>query len=118
EVPAECRDACAAELERYRHALELLDTAAANPLTAFQHAATEGRVSLAASSATHAVLPLLATRAAMRLQLDAGIRSHRRRFGWDGGFWIPECAYDPGLECGLARAGVEWFCVDQSAHEE
>ncbi len=25
-----------------------------------------------------------------------GIRSHRRRFGWDGGFWLPECAYAPG----------------------
>ena len=56
--------------------------------------------------------------AGLRLQLDAGIRSHRRRFGWDGGFWLPECAYDPGLEWGLARAGVEWFCVDQSRHEE
>ena len=73
---------------------------------------------MATSSATHAVLPLLATRAGLRLQLDAGIRSHRRRFGWDGGFWLPECAYRPGLEWQLAEAGVEWFCVDQSAHEE
>ena len=39
------------------------------------------------------------------LQLDAGIRSHRRRFGWDGGFWLPECAYAPGLEWRLAEAG-------------
>ena len=75
-------------------------------------------MALAASSATHALLPLLATRAGLRLQLDAGIRSHRRRFGWDGGFWLPECAYEPGLEWGLAERGVEWFCVDQSAHEE
>ena len=78
----------------------------------------QGRVALAASAATHAVLPLLATRAGVRLQLDAGIRSHRRRFGWDGGFWLPECAYAPGLEWRLAEAGVSWFCVDQSAHEE
>ena len=75
-------------------------------------------MALAASSATHALLPLLATRAGLRLQLDAGIRSHRRRFGWDGGFWLPECAYEPGLEWALAERGVEWFCVDQSAHEE
>ena len=33
------------------------------------------------SSATHAVLPLLATAAGVRLQLEAGIASHRRRFG-------------------------------------
>ncbi len=83
----------------------------------FRGAAAEGRVALAASSATHAVLPLLATRAGLRLQLDAGIRSHRRRFGWDGGLWLPECAYSPGLEWRLAEHGVRWFCVDQSAHE-
>jgi 1,4-alpha-glucan branching enzyme len=118
DVPAECRPACAAERDRYRRALELLDAAGGDPLAPFQRAAGEGRVALAASSATHALLPLLATRAGLRLQLDAGVRSHRRRFGWDGGFWLPECAYDPGLEWGLAAAGVEWFCVDQSAHEE
>jgi 1,4-alpha-glucan branching enzyme len=116
EVPAECRPACEAELARYRHALELLDAAAGDPLAPFQRAAAEGRVALATSAATHAVLPLLATREGLRLQLDAGIRSHRRRFGWDGGFWLPECAYAPGLEWRLAEQGVEWFCVDQSAH--
>ena len=118
EVPAECRPACEAELARYRRALELLDAAGGDPLAPFQRAAGEGGVALAASSATHAVLPLLATREGLRLQLDAGIRSHRRRFGWGGGFWLPECAYVPGLEWRLAEQGVEWFCVDQSAHEE
>ncbi len=118
EVPAECRPAVEAEHARYRHALELLDGVGGEPLLAFQRAAAEGRVALAASSATHAVLPLLATRAGLRLQLDAGIRSHRRRFGWDGGFWLPECAYAPGLEWRLAEAGVGWFCIDQSAHEQ
>jgi 1,4-alpha-glucan branching enzyme len=117
EVPAECRDACEAELARYRRALELLDGHGGDPLRAFQSAAGEGRVALAASSATHAVLPLLATREGMRLQLDAGIRSHRRRFGWDGGFWLPECAYAPGLEWRLAEEEVGWFCTDQSAQE-
>ncbi len=117
DVPAECRPACEGELARYRRALELLDGAGGDPLRPFQRAAAEGRVALAASAATHAVLPLLATRAGLRLQLDAGLRSHRRRFGWDGGFWLPECAYAPGLEWRLAEAGVGWFCVDQSAHE-
>jgi 1,4-alpha-glucan branching enzyme len=118
DVDAELRPACAAERDRYWHALELLDGAGGDPLAPFARAAAEGRVALATSSATHALLPLLATRAGLRLQLDAGIRSHRRRFGWDGGFWLPECAYEPGLERELARAGVEWFCVDMSAHED
>jgi 1,4-alpha-glucan branching enzyme len=116
QVPAECRDACEAELARYRRALELLDAVGGDPLRAFQEAEREGRIALAASAASHAVLPLLATREGLRLQLDAGIRSHRRRFGWDGGFWLPECAYAPWLEWRLAEAGVRWLCVDQSAH--
>jgi 1,4-alpha-glucan branching enzyme len=118
QVPEECRAACEGERRRYSHALELLDAAGGDPLAPFQRAAAEGRVALAASAATHAVLPLLVTRQGVRLQLEAGIRSHRRRFGWDGGFWLPECAYAPGLEWRLAEQGVGWFCVDQSAHRE
>src|SRR5215218_2211747 len=114
QVPEECRAACEGEQRRYEHALELLDAAEGGPLAPFRRAAAEGRIALAASSATHAVLPLLATRQGRGLQLDAGIRSHRRRFGWDGGFWLPECAYVPGLEWRLADHGVRWFCVDQS----
>jgi len=116
QVPEECRAACEGERERYEHALELLDAHGGDLLAPFQRAAAERRIALATSSATHAVLPLLATRQGLRLQLDAGIRSHRRRFGWDGGFWLPECAYEPGLEWELAAAGVRWFCTDQSAH--
>lgn len=65
------------------------------------------------SSATHAVLPLLATDAGVRLQLQAGIDAHRRRFGeWGGGFWLPECAHDPALDLLLEEAGVHATCVD------
>ncbi len=66
------------------------------------------------SSATHAILPLLATDAGVRLQLRAGIAAHRRRFGggWRGGLWLPECAYAPWLETLLAQAGVRAVCVD------
>ncbi|MGN6254337.1 MAG: hypothetical protein ACTHO8_05070, partial [Solirubrobacterales bacterium] len=118
QVPAECRAACEGERERYRHALDLLDAAGGDPLAPFQRAAGEGRIGLATSAATHAVLPLLTTRHGVRLQLETGIRSHRRRFGWDGGLWLPECAYVPGLEWALAEQGVCWFCVDQSEHAE
>jgi 1,4-alpha-glucan branching enzyme len=117
EVDPECRQACEAEHERYSHALELLDADGGDPLRPFQRAVSEGRIALATSAATHAVLPLLATRQALHLQLDAGIRSHRRRFGWEGGFWLPECAYVPGLEWRLAEEGVNWFFVDQSRHQ-
>ena len=65
------------------------------------------------SSATHAILPLLATDAGIGLQLQTGIESHRRRFGgWDGGLWLPECAYAPWLDTALERAGVRAACVE------
>jgi 1,4-alpha-glucan branching enzyme len=72
-------------------------------------------VELWTSSATHAVLPLLATDAGLRLQLATGVASHVARFGaWGGGLWIPECAYAPGLERELADHGARAFCVDQT----
>jgi 1,4-alpha-glucan branching enzyme len=66
------------------------------------------------SSATHAVLPLLASDAGAREQVQTGVRSHLRRFGegWRGGFWLPECAHEPWLEPVLLEAGVRSVCVE------
>ena len=66
------------------------------------------------SSATHAVLPLVATDAGVRLQLRAGIEGHRARRGgaWGGGLWLPECAHAPWLHPLLEEAGVHATCVD------
>ncbi|MEX0620142.1 MAG: 1,4-alpha-glucan branching protein domain-containing protein [Solirubrobacterales bacterium] len=111
-------EASAAGRERYSRSLELLDAHQGQPLDAFLEAAESGRVELMASSATHAVLPMLATDRGLDLQVGTGIASHRRRFGWSGGFWLPECAYEPGLEDRLVRHGVEWFCTDQSAFDK
>jgi 1,4-alpha-glucan branching enzyme len=65
------------------------------------------------SAATHAVLPLLASDAGVRLQLETGVASHRRRFGgWRGGLWSPECAHAPWLDPLLEAAGVRATCLD------
>ncbi len=87
------------------------------------------------SSATHAVLPLVATDAGVRAQVQAGVDSHRARFDpahgaagggphpregaprarggvWNGGFWLPECAHAPHLEPLLEEAGVRTTCVE------
>ncbi len=73
-----------------------------------------GRHATWTSSATHAVLPLLASDAGVRLQLRTGIDAHRVRFGagWGGGLWLPECAHAPWLDDGLEAAGVRTVCVD------
>ena len=117
EQGGELRAPALAEAERYRRGLEQLERLENEPLEAFRQAHGEGRVAVIGSTATHAVLPLLATDRARRLQLDAGLRSQRRRFGEPGGIWLPECAYEPGLERVLAEYGLRFFCTDQSAHE-
>jgi 1,4-alpha-glucan branching enzyme len=108
--------ALAAELRRaaadYVYAEEEFERRGRDLLGAFRSLA---RVELWTSAATHALLPLLATDAGRRLQLSTAVASHERRFGgWSGGFWLPECAYEPGLERDLADHGVRVFCVDQS----
>jgi len=128
------REAWARELERaagdYERALARVEALGGDLLGAFvPHVAWT-------SSATHAVLPLLATAAGARLQVETGIAAHRARFdaaaggrerprggggsppgaaparGWRGGFWLPECAHAPWLDPLLAEAGVRAVCVD------
>ncbi len=67
------------------------------------------------SSATHAILPLLATDAGVHAQVQVGVDSHRARFGadgWRGGFWLPECANARWLQSALANAAVSSVCVE------
>jgi 1,4-alpha-glucan branching enzyme len=75
-----------------------------------------GRHAQWTSSATHAVLPLLATDTGVRAQVQTGVDAHRARFGsgWQGGFWLPECAHAPHLEPLLEEAGVRATCIEQT----
>jgi 1,4-alpha-glucan branching enzyme len=118
EVEPAFQDACLEEAGRYRRGLARLDDLGGDLLEIFRAPSQAGRVELISSTATHAVLPLVATLPGRRLQLDAGLRSHTRRFGRPAGLWLPECAYEPGLESLLAERDLGFFCVDQSAHEE
>jgi 1,4-alpha-glucan branching enzyme len=117
DVEPGLRRACEAEAQRYRNALEQLEPVSRDLPALFREPSEAGRIELVCSSATHAVLPLVATEAGRRLQIDAGLRSHMRRFGRPAGFWLPECAYDPGIERLLAERELGFFCVDQSARE-
>lgn len=115
-------DAVRALRERYRAARRRLDAVGPTPppgvpgaggpdapgdaLGLLRHAAWT-------SSATHAVLSLLATPGGLDAQLRTGTASHRARTGrWGGGLWLPECAYAPALDGPLRAAGVRTTCVD------
>ena len=117
DAPAELRAAAEAEAGRYRRALDRLSGLGGDALAAFAEAARERNVALVPTSASHAVLPLVATAAGRRLQIDAGLRSHSRRFGPARGFWLPECAYRAGIEPLLGERDLRFFCTDQSGHE-
>lgn len=76
-------------------------------------------VSTWTSAASHAVLPLLATEAGVRLQVGSGIQSHLRRTGrWGGGLWLPECAWDPELEAVLVDEGVRSVCIELTGQDD
>ncbi len=109
----------AAEVRRaatdYTKAAQRFRAIGGDVLGALGEIARTGPLELWTGPATHAVLPLLATEAGLRLQIENGVDSHRGRFGsWSGGFWLPECAYETGLENHLAAAGVSAFAVDQT----
>ena len=109
----------AAEVRRaagdYRAAEETFERLGGDLLGAFARLERDGPLELWTSAATHPVLPLIATDAGVRLQVGTGVASHERRFGRGRrGFWLPECAYRPGLENDLADHGAVAFCVDQT----
>jgi 1,4-alpha-glucan branching enzyme len=71
-----------------------------------------GVVELLGGPATHPVLPLVREPIA-DLALHAGLDDATRRVGMrPRGIWLPECAYEPGLEHLLARNGVNHLMLD------
>jgi 1,4-alpha-glucan branching enzyme len=116
-APDELRPAAQAEAARYRRSVDRLSELGGDVVAAFRATAGERNVALIPTAASHAVLPLVATAAGRRLQIDAALRSHRRRFGTARGFWLPECAYRAGIEPLLGERDLRFFCTDQSRHE-
>jgi 1,4-alpha-glucan branching enzyme len=113
---ADAAEALRRSARQYERATERFERMGRDLCGAFRNLRELGVVELWTSAATHPILPLVATDAGIRLQLQTGIDSHRARFGgWSGGFWLPECAYREGLDAELAAAGVRAFCVDQTA---
>ncbi len=80
----------------------------------FRERQEEGQIEIITSAATHALLPLLLSHEpSLRGQILVGRDYYRACFGRDPqGIWLPECAYDEGLEPVLAEAGFRWFITD------
>ncbi len=83
------------------------------PLAALAALEASGHIEIATSAATHGYLPLLDNEAAVRFQVKTGVETHERHFGRPPrSFWLPECAYEPGLERYLEEAGIQVFFVE------
>ncbi|MDP9005159.1 MAG: DUF1957 domain-containing protein, partial [Verrucomicrobiota bacterium] len=80
----------------------------------FRKLRDEGCLEIMATAATHGLLPLLkASPEAVRAQILIGCDVYRSAFGADpAGFWLPECAYAPGLETVMQESNLRWFIVD------
>src|SRR5439155_405974 len=83
-------------------------------IAAFRSYQERGLLEIITCAATHGFLPLLGvTPGAVRAQIEVAVAEHRRFFARPPeGFWLPECAYEPGLDAELARVGVRYFFVD------
>jgi len=84
-------------------------------LASFRELKESGAVEVIASAATHGLLPLLLqqSREAARAQMLIGRDIYVELFGaGPTGFWLPECAYDPGLKPILQEANIRWFVLD------
>jgi len=83
--------------------------------SAFRELRSTGQLEIIASAATHGLLPILQqqTPQAARAQLLIGRDVYVELFGEEpNGFWLPECAYAPGLEPLLQEANVRWLVLD------
>jgi len=83
-------------------------------LIAFKKHHAAGTLELICCAATHGLLPLLnISEIAVRNQINIGIKTFKDNLGFlPSGFWLPECAYYPGIELLLAEAGINYFFVD------
>lgn len=89
------------------------DEIGGEPLKALANLEASGHIEIASCAATHGYLPLLDNPDAVRFQIATGIQSHIRNFGRaPRSFWLPECAYEPGLERYLEEAGLKVFFVE------
>jgi 1,4-alpha-glucan branching enzyme len=92
------------------------DTYDRNIVRAFRQLQDEGVLEIITCGATHGFLPLISTEEARRAQVEIAVANYQKHFGRrPRGIWLPECAYEPGLETYLKDSGIEYFIADSHA---
>jgi 1,4-alpha-glucan branching enzyme len=87
-----------------------------NLINAFRELQDEGVLEIITCGATHGFLPLISTPEAKRAQIEIAVKNYQKHFHRKPrGIWLPECAYEPGVENLLKDAGIEYFVGDSHA---
>ncbi len=87
-----------------------------NLVNAFRELQEEGVLEIITCGATHGFLPLISTPESKRAQIEVAVANYKKHFGRQPrGIWLPECAYEPGIEDLLKTAGIEYFISDTHA---
>ena len=87
-----------------------------NLVSAFRELQDEGVLEIITCGATHGFLPLISTEESRRAQIEIAVANYKKHFGRrPRGIWLPECAYEPGIEGLLKEAGIEYFISDTHA---
>lgn len=84
---------------------------------AFHRLAKAGYIDLITCAATHGFLPMLQpSPESVRAQVLVAVHEFARRFGHTPrGFWLPECAFFPGVDRILREAGVQYIFTETHA---
>ncbi len=85
-----------------------------NLVEAFKNFQDQGNLEIITCGATHGYLPLMHLYpGAMRAQIQVAVQTHEKFLGRKPkGIWLPECAYEPGIEKFLKEAGIDFFFLD------
>jgi 1,4-alpha-glucan branching enzyme len=87
-----------------------------NLLNGYRALQEAGAIDIITSGATHGFLPLITRTEARRAQIEVGRRNYEKHFGRSPlGIWLPECAYDVGIDQLVADAGIRFFITDAHA---
>jgi 1,4-alpha-glucan branching enzyme len=103
-------------LDHFRESRRLfVDVWRGDLLAQFDILRQEGVLEIIACAATHGLLPIIQqqSREAARAQVRIGRDDYREHFDVDpSGFWLPECAYAPGVDALLQEANIRWTILD------
>src|SRR3954470_15507326 len=87
-----------------------------NLVNGFRELQDEGVFEIISCGATHGFLPLISTHESRRAQIKVAVANYKKHFGRQPrGIWLPECAYEPGIEELLKESGIEYFIGDTHA---